>query len=145
MPQLDQFTYLSQFVWLALSFLTYYVLVYNYGLPKISRILKLRARFLKPSSSSTDSETAPSLNSLPILAESFQKGALYLTTSVTGASSWCDACIRELNESQLESVNKTYVRHLVAMKVAESVKAKTFEGSTKELNSVFVLGIRSIQ
>lgn len=151
MPQLDQFTYLSQFVWLALSFMTYYVFVYNYGLPKISRIFKLRARFIKPSlqgsselsSKSSDFKIASSLTAFPILAESFQKGATYLSMSVTGASVWCDACIRELNESQLEPVNKTYVRSLVEMTVAQNVKAKTLEGSTKLLNSVLLLGIRS--
>jgi len=41
MPQLDQFTYLTQFVWLCVFYTTLYVLLYNDALPKISRILKL--------------------------------------------------------------------------------------------------------
>lgn len=46
MPQLDQFTYLTQFVWLCLSFMTLYILLYKDGLPKIARILKLRSKLV---------------------------------------------------------------------------------------------------
>jgi hypothetical protein len=41
MPQLDQFMYLTQFVWLCVFYMAFYVLLYNDGLPKISHILKL--------------------------------------------------------------------------------------------------------
>ncbi|KAH9576672.1 hypothetical protein CY35_01G175500 [Sphagnum magellanicum] len=46
MPQLDQFTYLTQFVWLCVFYTTLYVLLYSDGLPKISRILKLREQLI---------------------------------------------------------------------------------------------------
>lgn len=44
MPQLDQFTYLTQFVWLCVCFLSFNVLLYHEGLPTISRMLKVRQR-----------------------------------------------------------------------------------------------------
>ncbi|BFI36646.1 hypothetical protein MARPO_0058s0051 [Marchantia polymorpha] len=34
--------YLTQFVWLCVIYMTFYVLLYNDGLPKISRFIKLR-------------------------------------------------------------------------------------------------------
>nr|ACK38307.1 ATP synthase F0 subunit 8 [Isoetes engelmannii] len=46
MPQLDQFTHFMQFVWLCVLYMTFYVLLYNNGLPRISRILKLRKKQL---------------------------------------------------------------------------------------------------
>ena len=44
MPQLDKFTYFSQFFWLCIFFFTLYIAIYNNGdgLLGISRILKLR-------------------------------------------------------------------------------------------------------
>jgi hypothetical protein len=38
--------YLTQFVWLCVFYTTLYVLLYNDGLPKISRILKLREQLI---------------------------------------------------------------------------------------------------
>jgi hypothetical protein len=46
MPQLYQFMYLTQFVWLCVFYTTLYVLLYNDKLPKISRILKLRDQLI---------------------------------------------------------------------------------------------------
>ena len=54
MPQLDQFTYLTQFLWLCVFFMSFYVLLYNDGLPKISRILKLRSKLVSQQSESTN-------------------------------------------------------------------------------------------
>jgi Leucine-rich repeat (LRR) protein len=44
MPQLDQVTYFSQFFWLCIFYFTFYVFIVKTFLPKISRILKLRAK-----------------------------------------------------------------------------------------------------
>jgi hypothetical protein len=56
MPQLDQFTYLTQFVWLCFFYMTFYVLLFNDGLPKISRILKLRAYLCTDRTTDTEKE-----------------------------------------------------------------------------------------
>jgi len=66
MPQLDQFTYLTQFVWLCVFYMIFYVLLFNDGLPKISRILKLRAHLCADRSQGSDPEheTVPSDNTV---------------------------------------------------------------------------------
>nr|VDD24181.1 unnamed protein product [Brassica rapa] len=48
MPQLDKFTYFSQFFWLCLFFFTFYIFICNDGdgVLGISRILKLRNQLL---------------------------------------------------------------------------------------------------
>nr|AEA11202.1 ATP synthase subunit 8 [Selaginella moellendorffii]AEA29864.1 ATP synthase subunit 8 [Selaginella moellendorffii] len=43
MPQLDQFTYLTQLVWLCVFYCTLDVLLFHDGLPLLSRRLKLRS------------------------------------------------------------------------------------------------------
>lgn len=133
MPQLDQFTYLTQFVWLTLSFLTYSILVYNYSLPRISRILKLRARYAEAESTLSEDEVT---SRSPILA--IKKSATYLNTSVNSASTWCHDTVNELNGS----VNKVYVRSLAEMLVSRSIKAKTLVTPSVS-NSLFLAHIRS--
>lgn len=44
MPQLDILTFFSQFFWLSIFFLSFYVLLVKYYLPRMSRILKIRNR-----------------------------------------------------------------------------------------------------
>jgi len=135
MPQLDQFTYLTQFVWLTLTFLAYYLLVYNYSLPKISRILKLRARYAETESTVGGKEID---SRSPILVDSIKQSATYLNTSVTGASEWCHAQVKELNGP----VNEVYVRSLAEMIVSRTIKTKTLATSTVS-NSLFLTHIRS--
>nr|ULQ70061.1 ATPase subunit 8 [Xyris indica] len=50
MPQLDKLTYFSQFFWLCLLLLTFYITLYNNqdGILAIGRILKLRNQLLSP-------------------------------------------------------------------------------------------------
>jgi len=46
MPQLDKVTFLSQFFWLTFFFLGFYLLLAKTFLPKMSRIMKVRNRYL---------------------------------------------------------------------------------------------------
>ena len=55
MPQLDSFTYLTQVIWLCVFLFTYYLLLLNNALPRISRVLKLRKE-LTVSSALTESQ-----------------------------------------------------------------------------------------
>jgi Plant ATP synthase F0 len=121
MPQLDQFTYLTQFVWLSISFMSYYVLLYNYGLPKISRILKLRARLVSQQNKATDISNQQ-LDQDEVIAESFKSSVAYLNSSVSAASQWCNEMVTKFNANQLEPLNKAYVRSLAEVSVSQKVK-----------------------
>jgi len=125
MPQLDQFTYLTQFVWLCLSFMGYYIYVYNYSLPKISRILKLRARLV--SIQSQASENISIGNQDEVLAESLKNSVTYLNTSIAGASTWCNDMITQFNTNQLEPYNKIYMQSLASMSLSQLSKSKTLD------------------
>ena len=121
MPQLDQFTYLSQFVWLTISFMSYYVLLYNYGLPKISRILKLRARLVSQQNKGSDHNNQQ-LDQDEVITESFKKSVAYLNSSVSTASQWCNDMVITFNANQLEPFNKAYVQSLADLSVSLKVK-----------------------
>ena len=135
MPQLDQFTYLTQIVWLCLSFMGYYVIVYNYGLPKISRLLKLRARLLtQQNNESTEisdetfrlADSTESANELSVLTDCGH----YLNSSVIGASEWCSAMVDGLNANELQPTNKAYMRSLTEMNVSHHSKSKALSSLT---------------
>ena len=106
MPQLDQFTYLTQFVWLCLSFMTLYILLYKDGLPKIARILKLRSKLVSQqnqnksgilnqsvtTSSNNAAELVPEQDTLA--AEEFSAG-LVVTQNTSTNSVSPDVVIKE--------------------------------------------------
>ncbi len=130
MPQLDQFTYLTQFLWLCVFFMSFYVLLYNDGLPKISRILKLRAKLVSQQSESTnhsDQNTLRLENQDTVIKESLNSCASYLNTSVSGASKWCNEMVASLNTNQLEAINKSYVRSLGEISVSQMIKRSVLD------------------
>lgn len=155
MPQLDQFTYLTQIVWLTASFLGYYVVLYKYGLPKLSRLLKLRARLVSRSSSdklanaSSDSRVSTESNmDLPrfnnISVELIKKSASYLTASITGAHKWCNDMVNQLNGEcvsqtglRLKCATKTYIQSLAEMSLSRNVELVQLEKCGALLHSSF--------
>lgn len=47
MAQLDLTTYMSQIFWLLLTFFVFYIFVFNFFLPKLSKILKTRNKTIE--------------------------------------------------------------------------------------------------
>ncbi|CAN7135845.1 unnamed protein product [Brassica rapa subsp. narinosa] len=74
MPQLDKFTYFSQFFWLCLFFFTFYIFICNDGdgVLRISRILKLRNQLLSHRGKTIQSKDPNSLEDL--LRKGFSTG-----------------------------------------------------------------------
>lgn len=134
--------------------MSYYVLLYNYGLPKISRILKLRARLVSQQNKATDISNQQ-LDQDEVIAESFKSSVAYLNSSVSAASQWCNEMVTKFNANQLEPLNKAYVRSLAEVSVSQKVKTgsglrpgtlDTLTTSTSKskqpaslLNSIYVL------
>lgn len=151
MPQLDQFTYLTQFVWLCVCFMTFYVLLYNDALPKISKILKLRSYLV-----SQQSETADAGHQLveqdSVISQSLNSSVAYLNSSVSGASQWCNEMVTSLNANQIEPMNKAYVRSLAEMSVSQMVKSSALDtlsaypsaAPLSKWNSIYVLRAQNI-
>ena len=90
MPQLDQFTYFTQFFWLCLFFFTFYILICNdrYGVLGISRILKLRNKLLSHRGNNIQRKDPKSLED--ILRKGFHTGVSYMYSSLFEVSQWCN-------------------------------------------------------
>lgn len=141
MPQLDQFTYLTQFTWLCFFYMTFYILLFNDGLPKISRILKLRSHLcasskepdsLKQSEGSledADDKSYTSSETQNVIFRTLHTSISYLNSSVNGAFHWCFKSVDSLNTNQLRPMNKTYLRSIGEMSLSELVKNNALEAS----------------
>lgn len=154
MPQLDQFTYLTQFVWLCFFFMTFYVFLYKDGLPKISRILKLRAHLVSQQTGES-SLSNKDVESSIVLQTALKSSLSYLYSSVSHASKWCSGMITSLNANQLKPLNKSYLRSLGEISVSQVIKNTALEASApiaftsgskisnlKNLNGIYTLRVQ---
>nr|QJH92102.1 ATP synthase F0 subunit 8 [Podocarpus macrophyllus] len=88
MPQLDQFTYPTQFFRCRLIFLAYYLCPCNDGLPRLSRIPKPRNQLVPRDNIRINN---PSLGLEEILVRVFLSGTSHMYSSLSEISRWCDA------------------------------------------------------
>lgn len=89
MPQLDPFTYFSQFLWFCLLFFTFYIFICNNGdgFLSISRILKLRNQLLAQPENKILSKKANS----QILQKAFSTSVSYMQSTLSQVSEWSKA------------------------------------------------------
>lgn len=89
MPQLEKFTYFSQFFWLCLLLSSFYVAICNDGdgILGISRILKLRSQLLSQRENPIPSKDPKSLED--ISTKSFQTGLSYMKKTFFEVGQWC--------------------------------------------------------
>ena len=91
MPQLDKFTYFTQFFWSCLFLFTFYIAICNDGdgVLGISRILKLRNQLVSHRENKIRSNDPNSLED--ILRKGFSTGVSYMYSSLFEVSQWCNA------------------------------------------------------
>ncbi|KAH7510475.1 hypothetical protein FEM48_ZijujUnG0126600 [Ziziphus jujuba var. spinosa] len=91
MPQLDKFTYFTQFFWSCLFLFTFYIPICNDGdgVLGISRILKLRNKLVSHRGNNIRSNDPNSLED--ILRKGFSTGVSYMYSSLFEVSQWCNA------------------------------------------------------
>ena len=91
MPQLDQFTYFTQFFWFCLFLFTFYIPMCNDrdGVLRISIILKQRNQQVSNQGNKIRSNDPNSLED--ILRKGFSTGGSYMYSSLFEVSQWCNA------------------------------------------------------
>ena len=91
MPQLDKFTYFTQFFWSCLFLFTFYIAICNDGdgVLGISRILKLRNQLVSHRENNIRSNDPKSLED--ILRKGFSTGVSHMYSSLFEVSQWCNA------------------------------------------------------
>lgn len=89
MPQLDKFTYFTQFFWSCLLLFLFYISICNDGdgVLGISRILKLRNQLLSHRGKKILSKDPKSLED--ISRKGFSTGVSYMYSSLFEVSQWC--------------------------------------------------------
>lgn len=153
MPQLDQFTFLTQFFWLCIFYMSFYILLFNDGLPKVSRILKLRT-YLVSQQVGKNLSNAENVEQDVILPLTLNNSATYLYSSLSSASNWCTHMLTNINTNQLKTMNKSYVRSLGDISVSQVLKHSALDSlspitfldsnlhGAKPLNQIYMLRVQ---
>jgi hypothetical protein len=165
MPQLDQFTYFTQFIWLFVCFMSFYILLYNNGLPKVSRILKLRNLLVNKTQplsiehsqknntlqgifSSDTARQLPKASADLVIKDSLNSCVSFLNHSVKSASEWCTQMVSHLNtnpeffsdtSSQKNPLNYGYIKSVGEISLAQVIKHITLNRCTPFF-SVLIIG-----
>lgn len=128
MPQLDTLTFFSQFFWLSIFYLGFYLALVKYFLPKMGRILKIRS--LKMSSGSTSSGPLLEIkeehellkqkrdNSL---LEGLKESRQLFQESSQNTQVWLQKVLDDINKNQLQEVNKSYFQSVSDLSIAQAL------------------------
>nr|QKE23692.1 ATPase subunit 8 [Pseudocaryopteris paniculata] len=100
MPQLDKFTYFTQFFWLCLFFLTFYIAICNDGdgLLGIGRILKLRNQLGSRREANVRSKDSKAEE--VHFTKGLSTGVSYMHTSLLEVSRWCNSTVGSLGRGK---------------------------------------------
>jgi len=132
MPQMDLYIGMSQVFWFTVIFITFYLLIVKNILPVIARSVKLRKKKVGGTSgeSSLDGETNAIIAQTATTLEGSLKDSQSLLSSVSTASSeWLDSSVKNVNESTLLDLNKTYIKTIGELKgrsflIEQAIKQK---------------------
>jgi hypothetical protein len=156
MPQLDSFTYLTQVVWLCVFLFSYYLLLLNNALPRISRVLKLRKQ-LTAGSALTESQadattlTAQGSASIPSLTSRIvwdvcRLSQEFLSQTVQYSLDWYNQQLSNIHKGQFQKIHKASVAFLgqlslwqvLTSQILSSGKALPIANKSQSKQSAFV-------
>lgn len=126
MPQLDQLTFLSQYFWLCVFFIGFYIILLKNFLPKMSRIFKLRQKKTNTSlddvSNSTTQFEIRRLNEKnmdvnlkydQLIIDALKKSRNFFIDSLVTTSGWLNQIVKNTNnKTKLKKMNKNYLASL---------------------------------
>lgn len=128
MPQLDQLTFFSQFFWLCVFYLGFYLVLVKYFLPKMSKILKVRNMKMNSGNSNQSSFLDMKEENDKIkkdrdqaLSEAFKESKIFLNESYQKTSSWVQKVLQDVNKKKLQKMNTTYVESVQQLSFAQTL------------------------
>ena len=160
MPQLDSFTYLTQVVWLCVFLFTYYILLLNNALPRISRLLKLRKQLTAGSTvteSQADTQTLSVQGSKPtvlltgrIVWDVCRLSREFLSQTVQYSMDWYNQQLSNIHMGQFQKLHKKSVAFLgqlslwqvLTSQLLSSGKALPLANRSQSKQVAFVIGLR---
>ncbi len=110
MPQLDHVTYFTQFFWLTVFFLSFYVVLVKSLLPRVATILKLRKKLVEGASVESESEqvTRPVSSYDQIVMNSLQQTKAFLQGTADSTQTWSRQTYDQLHQGALVSSQELY-------------------------------------
>ena len=116
MPQLDKVTFLSQFFWLSVFYLGFYIVIVKQFLPKLARILKFRQKKMTLSQKGVETlseEQSKVRESFDTLVQRgvFTSKTLFVET-LDKTTQWVDQTLLETNRKELNASNLLYLSSL---------------------------------
>ena len=117
MPQLDATTYFTQFVWLFITYASFYIVLTKTILPKIAHILYVRqtkaAGVELAENTSSQSETQKSMQvSTQHMLEACMQSKHALETTVQQSQDWLTQTTAMLHQTQLKPLHAQYTTHV---------------------------------
>jgi hypothetical protein len=115
MPQLDKVTFLSQFFWLSFFFLGFYLFLAKTFLPKMSRVLKVRSRYLGGDDGTSkwqEENKKISLSQGELSVDGFKNFRSFFTENFQNTGEWAQTSLSNMNKKELLDTNKKYMTTL---------------------------------
>ena len=125
MPQLDKVTFFSQFLWLVIVYIGFYLLLLKSFLPKLGRILKVRQKKVSLSQQGSNvllqekEKVADSLNTLIEQGVSTSKRMFQENLHTTRL--WLDQVVKDSNRTTLREANEAYVASLGERTISQNL------------------------
>ena len=150
MPQLDKVTFFSQFFWLSIFYVGFYLVILKFFLPKLSRILKVRQKKVSLSQQGTTTllqekvKVEASLNTLIEQGVGVSKKLFQENLHATQA--WLGKVISDTNQTTLKAANQSYIASLGEKTISQNlvVDLTFFDVSGKGLPLILMEKIKAV-
>ncbi len=125
MPQLDKVTFFSQFLWLTIFYLGFYLVILKHFLPKLSRILKVRQKKVSHSQEGSTAllqekeKVGGSLNML--IEQGIGTSKKLFQENLEKTQSWLDNVVKDTNRATLRNANQSYIASLGEKSISQNL------------------------
>jgi len=133
MPQLDQYSFFTQYFWLFLCFLGFYFLILKSFLPKVAQILKVRISMMEGGLAQDElKRIAFSLNTEKICAGAHEVSGLgsskdLFTKSFDDTSNWSSKTVQTINKEALGEIHEAYIGTIGQFSLSQNLSLKQLE------------------
>lgn len=125
MPQLDKVTFFSQFFWLTIFYIGFYLVLVKHFLPKLSRILKVRQKKISHSQEGSGAlleEKGKVCNSLNGLIErGIGRSRSLFQENLEKTQAWLSHVVNDTNRTTLRPANQSYIASLGEKAISQSL------------------------
>ncbi len=106
MPQLDTLTFINQFIWFIINFITMYIIVENIILPQAAAVLKSRNWNIKDLK--VNSKTKQNLKEIVTISNLSMIDNYYKSINLN-SNNWLNNEIRDIKINTLSDLNSNYM------------------------------------